>query len=96
MREDGGHGRVFRGVRAYVQTSLRVFRGEPLVRRFLIANAAWEGTFAAARTFVVLYVSSGLGSRSRSRRSSSLRLRAATSSLPSSRAPWVGGWGSRG
>ncbi len=61
MREDGGHGRVFRGVRAYVQTSWGVFRGEPLVRRFLIANAAWEGTFAAARTFVVLYIVVGLG-----------------------------------
>jgi MFS family permease len=30
------------------------------VRRFLIANAAWEGTFAAARTFVVLYIIEGL------------------------------------
>jgi len=30
------------------------------VRRFLIANAAWEGTFAAARTFVVLYITVGL------------------------------------
>jgi MFS family permease len=61
VREDGGHGRVFRGVRAYVQTSWGVFRGERLVRRFLIANAAWEGTFAAARTFVVLYITVGLG-----------------------------------
>jgi MFS family permease len=61
VREDGGHGRVFRGVRAYVQTSWRVFRRERLVRRFLVANAAWEGTFAAARTFVVLYVTVGLG-----------------------------------
>lgn len=61
VREDGGHGRVFRGVRAYVQTSWGVFRREKLVRRFLVANAAWEGTFAAARTFVVLYVTVGLG-----------------------------------
>ena len=30
------------------------------MRRFLLANAAWEGTFAAARTFVVLYVIDGL------------------------------------
>ena len=28
---------------------------------FLVANAAWEGTFAAARTFVVLYITVGLG-----------------------------------
>jgi MFS family permease len=61
VREDGGHGRVFRGVRAYVAASWDVFRRERLVRRFLIANAAWEGTFAAARTFVVLYVTVGLG-----------------------------------
>ena len=33
---------------------------KPEVRRFLLANAAWEGTFAAARTFVVLYVLDGL------------------------------------
>lgn len=28
---------------------------------FLAANAAWEGTFAAMRTFVVLYITKGLG-----------------------------------
>jgi MFS family permease len=33
---------------------------EAEVRRFLLANAAWEGTFAAARTFVVLYIIEGL------------------------------------
>ena len=31
------------------------------MRRFLIANTAWEGTFAGARTFVVLYLTVGLG-----------------------------------
>ena len=30
------------------------------VRRFLFANSAWEGTFAAARSFVILYVVDGL------------------------------------
>ena len=60
LRENGGHGRVFRGVRAYVATSWRLFRAEARVRRFLVANAAWEGTFAAARTFVVLYITVGL------------------------------------
>jgi Arabinose efflux permease len=30
------------------------------MRRFLIANSAWEGTFAAARSFVILYVIDGL------------------------------------
>jgi MFS family permease len=60
IREDGGHGRVFEGVRAYFGRSWRIFREEAEVRRFLLANAAWEGTFAAARTFVVLYVLDGL------------------------------------
>jgi MFS family permease len=61
VREDGGHGRVFEGVGAYLRRSWCVLVEEPEVRRFLIANAAWEGTFAAARTFVVLYVIDGLG-----------------------------------
>ena len=61
MREDGGHGRVFEGVRAYLSHSWRILRRNPEVRRFLIANAAWEGTFAGARTFVVLYLTVGLG-----------------------------------
>ncbi|MDQ3893816.1 MAG: MFS transporter [Actinomycetota bacterium] len=55
-----GHGRVFRGVRSYLATNWRLVREEPQVRRFLIANAAWEGSFAAARTFVVLYITQGL------------------------------------
>jgi MFS family permease len=62
VREEAGEGsRVFRGVRSYVRTSWQVFRGVPEVRRFLFANAAWEGTFAAMRTFVVLYITKGLG-----------------------------------
>jgi MFS family permease len=60
VREDGGHGRVFEGVGAYFKQSWNLFREEAEVRRFLFANAAWEGTFAAARTFVVLYVLDGL------------------------------------
>jgi MFS family permease len=61
VQEDGGHGRVFRGFRAYLRTNWRILREEPDVRRFLIANSAWEGTFAAARIFVVLYITKGLG-----------------------------------
>jgi MFS family permease len=60
VREDGGHGRVFEGVGAYFKRSWRILREEAEVRRFLMANAAWEGTFAAARTFVVLYIIDGL------------------------------------
>jgi MFS family permease len=61
VQEHGGHDRVFRGMRAYVQTSWQIFRQEPDVRKFLACNAAWEGTFAAMRTWVVLYITKGLG-----------------------------------
>jgi MFS family permease len=60
VREEGGHQRVFEGLRTYLVRSLEVVRGEPYVRRFLIANTAWETAFAAARTFVVLYFVKGL------------------------------------
>jgi MFS family permease len=62
VREDvAGTGRAFQGLRSYLSRSWSVLREERDVRRFLIANAAWEGTFAAARTFVVLYITRGLG-----------------------------------
>ena len=61
VREDGGHGRVFEGVRAYLRHSWRVLRANRDVAKFLVANSAWEGTFAGARTFVLLYVTVGLG-----------------------------------
>lgn len=60
LREDGGHGRVFEGVRVYIRHSWRVLRRNPDVGRFLVANTAWEGTFAGVRTFAVLYVTVGL------------------------------------
>src|SRR6476619_1236209 len=61
--ESGGNERVFEGVRTYVARSLRILKTDSYVRRFLIANSAWEGSFAAARTFVVLYLVKGLGER---------------------------------
>ena len=61
ITEDGGHGRVFAGVRTYVAQSWRVLRTNRDVATFLAANTAWEGTFAGARTFAVLYVTVGLG-----------------------------------
>ncbi len=61
QEEQGGRERVFEGVHAYLSRGWRIVREEPDVRRFLIANAAWEGTFAAARTFVFLYITDGLG-----------------------------------
>lgn len=39
----------------------RIVRRERHVRRVLIANTAWEATFAGMRTFVVLYIVQGLG-----------------------------------
>jgi MFS family permease len=60
IREDGGHGRVFEGFLAYIKRSWNIFWQDGDVRRFLIANSAWEGTFAAARSFVILYVIDGL------------------------------------
>ena len=48
-------------LRALVATPLRIARRDRNVRRFLIANSAWEATFAGMRTFVVLYVIVGLG-----------------------------------
>ena len=60
VREDGGHGRVFEGFVAYIKRSWHIFWADGDVRRFLLANSALEGTFAAARTFVVLYITAGL------------------------------------
>jgi MFS family permease len=60
VREDGGRGSVFEGFWAYIKRSWNIFWQDGDVRRFLLANSAWEGTFAAARTFVVLYVIDGL------------------------------------
>ena len=57
----GEERQVFQGVGAYISQSWRIFRSEPEVRMFLFCNAAWEGTFAAMRTFVVLYITVGLG-----------------------------------
>lgn len=61
VREELSHQeRVYAGVRAYMATSWTVLKEEHLARRFLIANMLWEGAFAAARTFAVLYVTKGL------------------------------------
>jgi MFS family permease len=61
VREGGaGRGRVFEGFLAYIKQSWHIFWEDGDVRRFLLANSAWEGTFAAARSFVILYVTDGL------------------------------------
>ncbi|HEX5468693.1 MAG TPA: MFS transporter [Gaiellaceae bacterium] len=46
--------------RSILSAPWRVVRREKNVRRFLIANSAWEATFAGMRTFVVLYIIDGL------------------------------------
>jgi MFS family permease len=61
VHEAGGHERVFKGVRTYLTQNWEILHDWPYVRRFLIANTAWEASFAAARTFVVLYIVKGLG-----------------------------------
>jgi Na+/melibiose symporter-like transporter len=49
------------GKRSQLATPFRIVRTYPKVRWFLIANTAWEATFAGMRTFVVLYITVGLG-----------------------------------
>jgi MFS family permease len=61
VKEDGGPERVFKGVATYVKISWDIFLHDPSVRVFLFAMACWEGTFAAMRTWVVLYITKGLG-----------------------------------
>ena len=57
-----GHGgqRSYSRFRSYLASPWRIMRSEKQVRRFLIANTAWEATFAGMRTFVVLYIIEGL------------------------------------
>ena len=47
--------------RSSLAAPFRIVREHRHVRWFLIANTAWEATFAGMRTFVVLYITVGLG-----------------------------------
>ncbi|HYY34013.1 MAG TPA: MFS transporter [Gaiellaceae bacterium] len=47
-------------LRTFLAAPWRVVRRERNVRSFLVANTAWEATFAGMRTFVVLYIIDGL------------------------------------
>jgi MFS family permease len=60
VREPPNAERDYERLRTYFAAPWRVVRRERNVRRFLIANAAWEATFAGMRTFVVLYIIKGL------------------------------------
>ena len=63
VREPPARRRRFRPLRAHLRAPLAILRREPLVRRFLVVNTAWETTFAGMRTYVVLYIVEGLGER---------------------------------
>ena len=52
--------RRYERFRSFLAAPWRIVRREKHVRRFLIANTAWEATFAGMRTFVVLYIIDGL------------------------------------
>jgi MFS-type transporter involved in bile tolerance (Atg22 family) len=49
------------GLRQAAHDVLELVRRQPELRAFLIANALWELSLGALKTFVVLYVSRGLG-----------------------------------
>jgi MFS family permease len=58
----GPHGKT-RDVRATVGRIVELLRGSRELRSFLVANALWELSLAALKTFVILYLTSGLGYR---------------------------------
>ena len=60
VREGDAGLRTYSRYRSYLAAPWRVIRRERHVGYFLIANTAWEGTFAGMRTFVVLYIVDGL------------------------------------
>jgi MFS family permease len=54
-------GEARRGLRRAARRVLELVRGSPQLRSFLIANALWELSLGALKTFIVLYVTTGLG-----------------------------------
>ncbi len=52
--------RQYERMRSYLAQPFRIVKTERNVRLFLIANTAWEATFAGTRTFIVLYITRGL------------------------------------
>jgi Na+/melibiose symporter-like transporter len=50
-----------RGARDQVRHLLGLLRRKPALRAFLLANALWELSLGALKTFVVLYITQGLG-----------------------------------
>jgi MFS family permease len=60
VKEPANPQREYDRLRTYLAAPWRVVRRDKNVRRFLVANTAWEATFAGMRTFVVLYIIDGL------------------------------------
>lgn len=49
------------GIRRATQELWRLLAEQPALRAFMVANALWELSLAALKTFVVLYITEGLG-----------------------------------
>jgi MFS family permease len=60
VHERGGGKRRHERFRSHLAAPWRIVKAERDVRYWLLANTAWEGTFAGMYTFVVLYVTKGL------------------------------------
>jgi MFS family permease len=60
VRERRAGARRYQHVRSFLAAPWRIIVRERDVRIFLLANTAWEGTFAGMYTFVVLYITKGL------------------------------------
>jgi MFS family permease len=59
--EGGRKRRDLDGVRATFAKVVRLVRSHPALRTYVVANAMWEMALAALKTFIVLYVTVGLG-----------------------------------
>jgi MFS family permease len=60
VKESGLGRRHYERFRSYLASPWRIVKRERNVQLWLLANTAWEGTFAGMYTFVVLYVTKGL------------------------------------
>ena len=60
VHERGGGSRQYERFRSHLAAPWRIVKSERDVRFWLLANIAWEGTFAGMYTFVVLYITKGL------------------------------------
>jgi MFS family permease len=60
VHERGAGSRHYEKFRSYLAAPWRIVKSERDVRFWMLANIAWEGTFAGMYTFVVLYITRGL------------------------------------